>query len=437
MELHKLQFENTLYLANKLKGKHIDFAKNKMNVRLAAQTLSSSVADAITYLRDEIKLPQFCGSEETCEFIKMFDKIFDLCNSSNCFAKGQKSALNRENFASKMQIVADACDYIMSLSDCSGIPLVRGKRKTGFLGFIASLHSITAVARKLLFRRNYSFFMTYRLSQDHLETFFSKIRRKGGCNNNPNALQFQWAVRALLQKKNGVTGSNRANCQELPEVCNTLFADSSAADASLLPSDESPTVKSSSDKETPETHLTKLLVKPGIYHEHVLHYIAGFICRTMLKKIRCADCSASLTGGSTTDVAAVFTQTKDRGGLLYASPDFLKIIKAADRSLRRLLVDAKDGPIASVTAVTTRLVSIEVLESLRSKVFTELNGHCMEHHAVTENDDHTSQIIKEAYHRFCHIVLAQHGRLYTERFVQKNQGSLRQKLTKTILFLHM
>ena len=46
-ELHKLQDTEGLHLANKLRARHIDWKPQKMKVNLAAQALSSSVADAL------------------------------------------------------------------------------------------------------------------------------------------------------------------------------------------------------------------------------------------------------------------------------------------------------------------------------------------------------------------------------------------------------
>ena len=54
MELHKGRHDN-LFLANKLSARHIDFTKNKMSVKLAAETLSTWVADAMEYLREDQK----------------------------------------------------------------------------------------------------------------------------------------------------------------------------------------------------------------------------------------------------------------------------------------------------------------------------------------------------------------------------------------------
>jgi hypothetical protein len=55
--------------------------KKKKNVRLAAQTISSGVAVAIDSLRKSGH-PDFIGSEATTEFIRIFDKIFDMISLS-------------------------------------------------------------------------------------------------------------------------------------------------------------------------------------------------------------------------------------------------------------------------------------------------------------------------------------------------------------------
>ena len=55
-EPQKLQEVERLNLGNKLSSNHLKFQKHKMNVRLAAQTLSSSVANAIEFLNSWINL---------------------------------------------------------------------------------------------------------------------------------------------------------------------------------------------------------------------------------------------------------------------------------------------------------------------------------------------------------------------------------------------
>ena len=48
--LFDLQESEGLRFGNKLSGKHIEFQHHKMNLKVAAQTLSNSVADAMEFL---------------------------------------------------------------------------------------------------------------------------------------------------------------------------------------------------------------------------------------------------------------------------------------------------------------------------------------------------------------------------------------------------
>ncbi|KAL3172255.1 hypothetical protein MRX96_013229 [Rhipicephalus microplus] len=59
--LEALQQKEGLHLGNKLTKVHLEWAKQKMKVRLAVQTLSSSVADALDFCEYKLKLPQFQG----------------------------------------------------------------------------------------------------------------------------------------------------------------------------------------------------------------------------------------------------------------------------------------------------------------------------------------------------------------------------------------
>lgn len=56
-----------------------------------------------------------------------------------------------------------------------------------------------------------SYLLTYKLSQDYLETFFSAIKARGGFNNNPNAVQFQSAYKRLLLR-NELHEFENGNC---------------------------------------------------------------------------------------------------------------------------------------------------------------------------------------------------------------------------------
>lgn len=69
--------------------------------------------------------------------------------------------------------------------------------KTGFLGLVICLKNMFLLCKKIT-KHGMEYLLTYKLSQDYLETFFSAIRSRGGFNNNPNAFQFRTAYKRLL-----------------------------------------------------------------------------------------------------------------------------------------------------------------------------------------------------------------------------------------------
>lgn len=90
VNLHELQEKEGVHMANKLRSAHINRHQHKMKVNLAAQSLSSSVADAIDYCSDHLKMNAFSHCHATTMFIRTFDRLFDVLNSRNSLSKNIK-----------------------------------------------------------------------------------------------------------------------------------------------------------------------------------------------------------------------------------------------------------------------------------------------------------------------------------------------------------
>ena len=94
----------------------------------------------------------------------------------------------------------------------NGTLLLCHRRKTFVVGMITIANSVKNLAG-LLFNQSpnpFSYILTYKLSQDHLELLFSCIRGKGGFNNNPDVNQFKSAIRKILLC--AITASKHSNC---------------------------------------------------------------------------------------------------------------------------------------------------------------------------------------------------------------------------------
>ena len=168
--------------ANKLSVKHIKYRKRIMKVKLAAQVLSSSVADALEFLREDCSDTRQKDNEATVNFVRKIHHLFDLLNSRSPFARGFEAALRCHNMRYWTECLSELRDYISALKTVDGTLLLNHRRKTAFVGFIISISSVIGLATELLTRdvNPFKYFLTYKLSQDHLELFFSKIRSKGG-----------------------------------------------------------------------------------------------------------------------------------------------------------------------------------------------------------------------------------------------------------------
>lgn len=209
--LHELQENEGLHMATKITKKHINFQDNRMQVKLATQTLSLSVYNALRFV-DKLKIAKFEGCIPTAEFCYIFNNIFDILNCKNKFSKKNKFnvPINDNNFQFLREQSKNFEKYILDLRDSNGIPILKSSRKTGFLGLIICLQNIFELYKKLKdVGQNY--LLSFKLSQDHIETFFSCIRARGGFNNNPNARQFESAYKRLLIRHE-ISNTYSSNC---------------------------------------------------------------------------------------------------------------------------------------------------------------------------------------------------------------------------------
>ena len=116
-ELHKLQESEGLHLANKLHA-----------------ALSLSVTDALEYFESKLKLPQV-------EYIRKFDRLFDVLNSKNPLARNFKAPIRKSMYA-YTKFLDKASQYIPDLKTSDGKSILASRRKTEFIGFLVCINSV-------------------------------------------------------------------------------------------------------------------------------------------------------------------------------------------------------------------------------------------------------------------------------------------------------
>ena len=109
--------------------------KKKLNVRLAAQVMSESVATSLQFCLNE-GVGGFTGCEATIDFIRLFDHLFDVLNSRNLKSFNWKSPMQPGNCVQVFEFLSNARSYILSLKESNtGRNIIYTNRKTGFIGF--------------------------------------------------------------------------------------------------------------------------------------------------------------------------------------------------------------------------------------------------------------------------------------------------------------
>lgn len=367
--LEALQREEGLHLGNKLTKVHLAWEKQKMKVRLAVQTLSSSVADALDFCEFTLKLPQFQGAHATAKFIRIFDRLFDLLNSRNPLARSYKAAMRKGNAPSWKAFLKEAEEYIRNLKDANGRFVIDGQKKTGFLGLIICMNSVAGLFAALVVTDKLNYLLTHKMSQDHLETFFGCVRGRGGFNNNPTACQFKAAYKRLLVQTE-VKSSDAGNCSQ--DVV-TVFSLSTAIDMAQSPatvtSQRRSTVLEPLDDEHDYTHRVDFPKSLSGVVNSVVPYIAGFVATRVAATTHCEECVAALHSSELTGLI----RAKSRGGLVAPSKDVLQICEAAEKGLRVLQAQCKN--LRTLHAQCEHLVG-EILATVIERAwFSQLEPH--------------------------------------------------------------
>ena len=154
-------------------------AKTKNEGPPCGEVISSNVADSIKFCQKSRQRREFSQSDGTVNVLKTFDAIFDLLNSRNPCGKGQKAPMKSTNKEQWKYVIETGKKYILGLKDKQGYRLVDSKRKTGFVGFLACLESVSNIFHQYVEQDlSLKYLLTYKLSQDHLELFFSTIRAR-------------------------------------------------------------------------------------------------------------------------------------------------------------------------------------------------------------------------------------------------------------------
>lgn len=214
--LYETQKNLASNLGNKLTKAHLQWSKRKMNVKLAAETLSNSVAESLEFLQKECE--QFSDAGGTAEYARNINDVFDVMNSTKSEgAKGFKRPISRETYQEFNERFEEIIEYIKGLRvECETGPILSSVSNTPFTGFLNNMMNFLNLFKDYILTNKIEsgMLITHRFSQDLIETLFGCIRAMNGYNNNPNVQQFEAAFRKLLVH-NDIVCPKKSNCIEI------------------------------------------------------------------------------------------------------------------------------------------------------------------------------------------------------------------------------
>ncbi|XP_060760936.1 uncharacterized protein LOC132870934 [Neoarius graeffei] len=430
-ELHKLQEEEGLLLGNKLRPAHVQWEKQKMKVNLAAQALSSSVADAIEFCDTELHLQQFKGSEATVEFIRYIDHLFEIMNSRNPLARNYKAPMRKENERLWRKFLQDAYSYLSKLTHGDGQPLYESRRKTPFIGFLVGIKSLTALYDGLVGCEDpkLRYLLTYKLSQDHLEQFFCMVRSVGGTSNNLTARQFQSVYkRLLIRHEIEGQGGNWITQDKTP----VLHVSSSRPHPGTNNTDEEDMLlirrydledcNPSADEHDYMDVPNFIELSPVI--DAAIGYIASYAVQMAKRRTICPECQEALIFDSMDAGGGLLK--KSRGGLVESSTDVVKVCQTAERCIQRLL-HSVDAALPQSVGIVSALSTTVLHDIGFQPIFMQLAGHMLD---CPPDHNHVFFLIKCI--AACYIKIRMHH--LAKHFNEKMTGStLRKHLTELTL----
>lgn len=283
-------------LCNKLTHRHINWYQKPMNVRMAVETISNSVADVLEQLgRDGYEEFEDCGS--TVEFLRIFNDAFDIFNfaikdaqSCNIYKQHISDATVGMLFPFLERFKKYICELNINVTrnendEAFLKPVLESSAKTGFFGFYIDAISLKGIYDEFVRNGPLQVFNTMQFSQDHIETFFSLVRNCQGRNDNPKTTEFRSAFRKLFVCHPYLTSADHNVISNATKILTA----SSAVSKRSTPAHSVPS-------EDPEMEVDyEGMVEYEIesmdpYDQHACAFIALKVEERMMKAMKCSDC---------------------------------------------------------------------------------------------------------------------------------------------------
>lgn len=145
VSLERLRVEKNFSHVHKLTKRHIQFQNFKMNVRVAAETLSGSVANSMQHLMDQGH-EQFINSSATIKFVRSINDCFDIMNTKSKEKESPlRNAINPKNKDEIFGFFENFTEYLKKMQTAKQTSLIRSPYRTPFRGLIINMSNFKMI----------------------------------------------------------------------------------------------------------------------------------------------------------------------------------------------------------------------------------------------------------------------------------------------------
>lgn len=329
---------------------------------------------------------------------------------------------------------------MLGLQTENGQPLSQSRRRTFIVGFVAASTTAISLSQHLLSDSNqhgaFEYFLTFKLSQDPIETLFSKIRRMGGFSNNPNTVQFKSALKKLLVKLS-IQSSKSANTAFDEDTISSVFAlkwsKRTSSVCSNIHDDESNEIGA---------YFNQLCLTNS--QRNIVFYIAGYLVRTLQGHVKCPECVSMLVSSDTSESfdhtydfvenSRTLLDIKNRGGLVIPSNSVYQTVLNAEKIFR---VCVLSHPEKYMNRKNLKLKLITLFNDAVTQPTLHYFPTFAHSHPVQLGElCHELQMTRELLGRFYDMRLKFYSKVYNSKVVNKSKGSDRSVLSRLIIFKH-
>jgi len=230
-----------------------------------------------------------------------------------------------------MQFLADTKNFLLNLTDSAGKRLAVTKRRMFVIGLCISIDSVMHLTQQLLLSNG----TQWRETAVHANVqIFSGSHRDTVCHHQTERRLVKWsngtAVPGIVPRCThhiGVVPTENSNCRMYP-VDDILYDDSEIdsnvgmensvfADSAVVVTDHS---------------YSALLPTLSQYVENVISYIASFVVRRLLPKLKCSECRHLLVDAENVSAPTCsFLKLKNNGRLVVPSAGIVRVVQLTEQ----------------------------------------------------------------------------------------------------------